>query len=433
MNRVASAGLAALFGCSAVLLAATALCARLGPSIFHLPEDVVPEFRWSLLAMGGSVALQFCFFAHSAALGARQRHDLAMAAHILAQIVYASCAPLVLHAGGGLFGLTLWLSVMQLLAYAVQWPIARRVIPELTMSLRRVDRAGLKEFANFGVWQCIVNLCRQVIACSDAIVISVMLSTSAVAPFYVASRVVRCFGRFFMPVSAVLFPMLTHFEAIGNQDKIRRVCLGGTRLMWILSLGIAAVAYSGSSDFFALWIGEQQAGLEGKVSELFAVLLVAAVVTAPQQIALPVLLAFGRQRLVAVLFAAEAAATIGLSVALAGPLGLVGVAWGMCLPAIVFQGVLHPVVTCRVLEVSWGAYAREVLARPAAFAAVLALLACARPEFAARGWLALVAATAFSSLIVFAAVLGVGLKREDRQRLLGTPIRKLRTSLLGVG
>jgi O-antigen/teichoic acid export membrane protein len=429
MNRVASAGLAALLGCSVVLAAATFLCAALGPSIFRLSNELVGEFRWCALAMGGSVAMQFCFFAHSACLGARQRLDLSMAAHILTQVLYACGTPLILAAGGGLIGLTLWLAATQLLAYVIQWPMTRRVFPELSMSLRLVDRAGLKEFASFGLWQCLVNLSRQIIGASDAIVIALTLSTSAVAPFYVANRVVRCFARFFLPVGVVLFPMLTHLEALGDKEKIRRVCLRGTRLMWVLSLGMAAIAYCWASDFFALWIGESASGLDGRVPDLFNVLLAGAVVTAPQQIALPVFLAFGRQRLVAFLFALEAAAALGLSLALVGRYGLMGIAWGMCLPALVLQGLVHPLLTCRTLDVSIGDYARQILARPIALAAVLVPLAQWRPDATIGGWIALVLAGIGSTLVVVVAAVVIGLDREDRDRFLARPLRKLRTTL----
>lgn len=418
MNRVASAGLAALLGCSAVLLVATVLCAALGPAVFRVPDDVAREFRWSVLVVGGSMALQYCFFVHSASIGARQRHDLAMATHILTQIVYGCGVPLVLAAGGGLIGLTLWLSVMNLLAYALHWPIARRVVPELSLSLRLVDRAGLREFAHFGVWQFLVNLSQQIIGCSDAIVISVTMSTTAVAPFYLANRITRCFIRFFMPVGAVLFPMLTHFEALGDRKRVCRLFLRGSRLMWILSVGLGAIAAYWAGDFFALWVGERQAGFEGRVSDLFSVLIVAAAVTAPQQIALPVLLAFARQRGAALLFLAEAMANIGLSLALASEFGLMGIAWGTCLPALLFQGFVHPLFTCRLLEVRLATYAREVLMRPMLFGAVLAILASVGPRFAVDSWGTFAFAAACSGLVVLAVALAIGLGRADREQLL---------------
>jgi O-antigen/teichoic acid export membrane protein len=269
-----------------------------------------------------------------------------------------------------------------------------------------------------------------VIGCSDAIVISVTLSTSAVAPFYLASRVVRCFARFFLPVGAVLFPMLTHFEAIGNQEKVRRLCLRGTRLLWILTLGIGMIGFCFAPDFFALWIGHQTDALEGRVSDLFNVLLVGAMVTAPQQIALPAFLALGRQRLVAALFVLEAAATVGLSLALVGRFGLMGIAWGMCLPSLAFQGIVHPLVTCTILDVGVGTYVKEVLVRPFALAAVLIPVASMRPAVPIGSWLTLLLAGAVSSLVVLAATAGVALDREDRERFIVAPIRKLRTNLL---
>lgn len=429
MNRMASAALAAVLGCGAVVLLATLLCAGVGAGVFRVPAEHASEFRWSVLAIGGSVALQFCFFVHSAALGARQRHDLGNATQIFASVLYACCVPVILAAGGGLVSLAAWLSATNLLAYMLRWPIARRVVPELSISLRSVRWNDIKEFSHFGLGQFLVNLSHQIIGCSDAIVISITMSTTAVAPFYLANRVARCFVRFFMPVSVVLFPMLTHLHAVGDAAKVRRIYLRGTRLMWILSLGLAIVAVCWASDFFALWVGQQLAESSEHVSYLFYILIAGAAVTAPQQMALPVFLALERQRFIAALFVAEAVANVGLSLALVGKYGLSGIALGTLLPALLFQGIVHPLVTCRTLGIHWSAYVKE-LVRPLAFAAMLATLAMLRPNSLLNGWLSLVFAGVCTSVVALAVALILGCDRADRERFLFTPARRL---LCGIG
>lgn len=424
MNRLASAGLATLLACAAFLMLLTVICAASAEYVLHLPGELASEFRWCVLAVGTSVAIQFCLFVHSAALGARQRYDLVTASQVAIQMVYACGVPLVLFTGGGLVALSLWLSATNVLSYVLRWHLARQILPELALSLRLVDRAGLAEFAHFGAWQFLVNLGQRIIGYSDAIVIAVVLNAAAVAPFYLASRVARYFIQIFMPVGVVLFPAMVHLDTVGTAEQIRRMYLRGSRLLWILSIGLGFFAGMWAADFFSLWVGERQAGFDGRVSDLFHILLIAAVVTAPQQMSLPAYLALGRQRLLAALLMAEAAINVALSLVLVQEFGLAGLAWGTCVPALIFQGVIHPVSTCRMVGVDVGAYLKSAMGRPIAYASVLAALSLLRPEGLVHSWPALFFAGACTGVVFAAAATVVGLDGDDRKRFVFAPLRQ---------
>jgi O-antigen/teichoic acid export membrane protein len=413
MNRVASAGLVTLLGCAVVLLSVTCVCAVFGSSFLRMPGDLAADFRWCVLAIGTSVAVQFCFFAHSAAISARQRHDLTTAIQILTQIIYACGVVLILAARGGLMALSVWLAFTNLLVYLLYWRLAKRIAPELALSPRLVDRRAFREFARFGLPQFFVNVSLQTIGYSDAIIIAATMSPAAVVPFFLANRVARCFARFFMPVGVVLFPMLTHLDAVGRVEQVRQIYLRGSRLLWLLSIGLAALAAAWANEFFALWVGERQESFDGRISDLFYILLAAAMVTAPQQMAQSVFFALGRQKTLAALFMAEAASNLGLSLALVQDYGLIGIAWGTCLPALLFQGLMHPLITCRLLDMPVPMYCREVVYRPLAVALVLAALVAVRPAWAVSDWPTLVLAGMCSCVPIVVVVLLFGLDRSD--------------------
>ena len=78
------------------------------------------------------------------------------------------------------------------------------------------------------------------------------------------------------------------------------------------------------------------------VALLYCVLVIGSVMTAGQRIGYQVLFGRRKLRILATLFCLEGAANVSLCLLLIRPFGLLGVAIGIALPAIVFQGLRSP-------------------------------------------------------------------------------------------
>jgi len=136
--------------------------------------------------------------------------------------------------------------------------------------------------------------------------------------------------------------------------------------MFLGSILCGSVAIYWARDFFRLWIGLPYSEPVGypTVASLFYLLIVGSMVSVPQRIGYQVLFAVCKHKLLACLFMIEGASNLLLSLVLVRSYGLVGVALGTLIPAVMIQGFLQPIFVCRVLEISLGAYLRQVMLPP---------------------------------------------------------------------
>jgi len=151
---------------------------------------------------------------------------------------------------------------------------------------------------------------------------------------------------------------------------IRRLQMRGTRyILWVvlpLQLGFFLIG----KQFLTLWIGSEYAALSFPTLVILSIPLSLAV---SQAITCRVLYGMGRLRWLAGMTAAEAISNLLLSIALARPLGIEGVAWGTAGPNLILNAwlVWH---ACRVLDISLVDYLRQAFLRPVACALALAVV-----------------------------------------------------------
>jgi hypothetical protein len=111
----------------------------------------------------------------------------------------------------------------------------------------------------------------------------------------------------------------------------------------------------------------------------------------------------------------EGLSNLALSVILVRPYGLIGVAVGTLIPAIVFHGILHPFFVCRLLQISLGTYCRRVLVRPAVvFLAVFPIVLTVSRSHDLSSWVMFFAYAAATCLIIAPLVFLIGLERTER-------------------
>src|SRR5262249_11195796 len=155
----------------------------------------------------------------------------------------------------------------------------------------------------------------------------------------------------------------------------------------------------------------------------FYLLQIGSMIAVPQRIGYQVLLGTRRVKLLALLFAAEGACNLVISLALVPSYGLIGVALGTLIPTLLFQAFVQPLSVCRCLQISLSTYCRQVLMRPALLMATLApLFLLARPLFPSTDWASFLFATAAMFSLTSPLVLLIGFTKSERASLLIRPV-----------
>ncbi len=142
-----------------------------------------------------------------------------------------------------------------------------------------------------------------------------------------------------------------------QQAQLQRLVTQGVGAAFLLTMGFFIGAAFFGSTLIETWVGPgfQQSHI------LFLILLGTHIVAMPVEVFRYVLFGMGHVRTQAFINLAEAAANVALSLALIGPLGLLGVAIGTAIPVIVVEiGVLTP-FALRKLEIAPSRLIRQAL------------------------------------------------------------------------
>jgi O-antigen/teichoic acid export membrane protein len=226
----------------------------------------------------------------------------------------------------------------------------------------------------------------------------------------VANSLIVYLMEFVLAIAAVVSPTATRLQAEGKRDELREMFLKWSKVALSLSLMAGLFLIVLGPAFLAQWIDpsfEQPAG------QVLQILMISCLLFLPVRgVAQPILMGLGQPKKPTIAFLIAGLLNVGLSMALAQPLGLVGIALGTAVPNVLFAMVVLG-MACRELDVSPLAYARYVVARATIGALpVLALLLWFKLGAQVRDLTGLVAA-ALAMLVVFAVTWIFYVYRDD--------------------
>ena len=428
LNRSASTGFVALSAFGFLVFVGSLIIAFSASSLFRIQAASPTEVTLVLAITGTSVAVQFMFFTYSAVFTAVQRFDLSNLIGISTRILSAGATIICLEAGYGLVGLSLVVAGTNVLDYLIRWRVAGRLLPAMKISLKLVSWESFQEVVSFGIWNSVSAGSVRLISYTDALVIAAFMPVAAVAPFAIAANLRSYFEDIFVRAGFVFFPAVTELDAQGNQAGLRHLYLRSSKYILLGSILLGSIAMFSAQDFFRLWVGSYAEPEDyPSIASIFYILIVASMITVAQRVGYQVLLGTRRVKLLALLFAAEGVSNLLTTLVLVPGYGLVGVALGTLIPAILFQGFIQPVFVCKSLQITTRIYFRDVLLRP-----IIAVLAVAPSLVAleflthAQDWITLLFNISLTLTVAGSLVSLIGLNKSERDLLLGYPtiIRK---------
>jgi O-antigen/teichoic acid export membrane protein len=298
----------------------------------------------------------------------------------------------------------------------------------LRFSFRLADRATFRAIRGYSLDAFLAMIAGRVSFQTDALVIGLCLGAAPITYFAIAARLVEYAKSALRAVTTVLTPAVSSLEAHNDERGIRKVFLNSTRYALWLIVPIEVGVLLLGRPFLALWLGEKYAELSYPTLAILAGPLTLAVA---QSVATRVLYGVGKLRWYARAMMFEAACNLILSLALAKPFGIEGVALGTSIPNFIMDIVIV-VAVCRMLGVGMGTYLRRAFLGP-----------CAAGMLLAAGWWftnAAEYATNWGAWIVIGAVGTAGFATlatfaEGHERIFrfAANLRRARTPALAVG
>jgi len=317
-------------------------------------------------------------------------------------------------------GLLAWKATLPVLAavqvacsvfeFLVALFVLKRRHPEIRFALGGFDRGLVREILGFSVFAMLLNVGNLLAFRSDAMVIGARLDAAQVTYFDIGNKFFDPMTSLLIAVGAVVMPMTSRLQATGDREELCRVFLKWSKISLSIVLLIGTFLLVLGPDFLGSWIGPEYVGPSGAV---LRVLMASFLVYLPVRgVALPVLLGLGRARAPAIALLAMGVLNLGLSLALVGPYGILGVAIGTAIPNVIFAGVLLR-LACRELGLRIASYVGYVATRATIAGLVpLAVFLAAKHAIGVSGMPALVGAGCVGT-IAFAAAWIFFVQRGD--------------------
>lgn len=268
------------------------------------------------------------------------------------------------------------LAGIQLLCFIFDFSLSvlliRRRYPAIRISLVDFTWRMVRQILSFSLYVLLLNAGARLCFETDALVIGAVVGVGSI-PFYaVANSLIVYLMDFVIAIAAVIMPMTTRLRTEGDWVQLREIFLKWSKVALSLSVMVGLFLIVFGPRFVGWWIDPS---FERPAGQVLQILMVSSLLFLPVRgVALPMLMGLGSPRIPTLVFLATGVLNLLLSVALARPLGLVGVALGTAIPNVLFAIVIL-IIACRTLGISTSHYIVYVVPRAALGAVpVLALL-----------------------------------------------------------
>ncbi len=307
--------------------------------------------------------------------------------------------------------------------FGVSWLLIRRRYPAVRMSLAGFDRATVSKIFSFSVYVLLLQAGARLAFETDALVIGAFIGVGAVPFYVVANSLIVYLMDFVVAIAAVVSPMATKLSTEGRMDELRDIFLKWSKVALSLTLLAGLFLIVLGPTFIARWIDPS---FERPAGQVLQILMVSSLLFLPVRgVALPILMGLGKPKAPTIAFLVAGGLNLLISVVLARPLGLAGVALGTAIPNALFA-LFALVLACRELGITVPHYTRYVVPRATlGCLPVLALLLWFKLGLQVRDMTGLV--TAGSAMVaLFAGTWVFYVYRHDPYVDLRTPMTRLR-------
>jgi len=303
--------------------------------------------------------------------------------------------------------------------------VIRHRYPHVRLGLSGFDWKVVRQIFSFSLFVLVLNAGARLSFETDSMVIGAFMDVGKIPHFTIANSFIIYLMEFVVAIAAVVMPAATRLQTQGKGAELREIFLKWSKIAFSLTLMAGLFLLVLGPRFIAWWVGPE---FEQSAGQVLQILMVSYLIFLPiRGVALPILMGLGKPKLPTIAFLIAGVVNLGLSIALARPLGIAGVAIGTAVPNLLFAGLVL-VVACRELNTSLGDYVRYVVPRAVLGGIpVLALLLWFKVGLDVRGLVGLALAGAVMS-VVFALIWVTFVYRNDRYVEVSTRIPLLRAS-----
>lgn len=313
--------------------------------LYHIPRFYLYAV-FVLSAMDLALGLLFSVFLGS--LSGLQEFKFINGWSIVVNILRSIALVWLLKKGYGLLTLALIQLASNLARAAFQYWRVKSRYKFLYFGRDYVSRESIKLIYDYSIYSFVIAVALKLLFYTDSVVIGSMIGAAEVTFYTIPSTLLDYLEKLVWAMIAVLVPVISANEATGEEKANASLYVAGTRYSLLVGMPIVISLYFYGDDFIRIWMGPEIANRSHWVLKL---LIIGFGLATSQLIAHGILKGISRHRVLAYILAVEALANLGMSIALAKPYGIEGVAVGTMVPLIAASLAII-FYTCRVLRMN---------------------------------------------------------------------------------
>jgi len=373
LRRVVGSALA--FNVLLALCAVAIFFSLSGPvlNVFHWQTGLSTESTSALRWVSLGLACTFPASMFTALLKGTMRFDQVGFVQILVNLTRAGGTWIAIHFGTGLVGLAQAALAANVVALFVTFFLAWRTQQILPWRPLQLALDEWKKLVSFSFMALIAHGGWFLAYASDSVVIGMMISAADIAYFGLPVSVCALVTGVAGTLAVNFLPLASRLQASGETEVMQRSFLSATRysLMIAVPMMLAIVVFG--PVLLSAWLGIEFATHASPVLRILAFSYLGTIASGP---ATHSALGMGMQNKIAKIFMAEGVINLMLSVAMARPLGVTGVALGTLVPALFVHGFFIPRMISKKLALTPITYYRSIV-----WPVALPLLAAAPAAF----------------------------------------------------
>ena len=299
-----------------------------------------------VVALGLRLAFRFPALAFRGVLSAHLRYDYYSIAAIVGLLLANAGIYWLISRGAGIRGIAtvmLCASVVESLLIVV---FAKMAYPKLRVDLDRYDSFSKGELLGYGWKTVLCQVGNALIFRVDPLIISACLANNVNTFYSVGSRLNDYFKQLVSSLIGNMSPVFSQREGEGDFHAIREIFLNLTKVSTFVATFIGGSLVFYGDEFILRWLGTRF--LDSY--EVAVVLCFGYTLMLMQEPSSALLYGLSKHHYSAALAIAQGLVNVGLSIVLAGYLGMQGVAWGTTIGLTINILLIQPFIVCRIVR-----------------------------------------------------------------------------------
>lgn len=291
------------------------------------------------------MALGMFFSVNVGTLAALQEFIVINSASILASLAKSALIVYFLLSGYSILSMAIIQVATSLLRYIYQYVYLKKKYNFIYFQPKSVNKDLLTTIYRYSLYSFIIAIALKILFYTDSLVIGKIIGLNDVTYYAIPSTLLDYIEKFVWAMIAVLLPVISGNDALGQSHDNQKIYILGTRYSLLISAPVIISLYFVGSDFITLWMGED---IGANSTIVLKILLIGYGVAFSQLVAHGILKGIAKHRILALVLIVEALVNLVLSIVLAGGYGIAGVAIGTAVP-LILASIILSVYTCRCL------------------------------------------------------------------------------------